>query len=138
MHDCSSYQSGEARHIGQVIRLQVRSTGEIDETAISGLIDVNGVDNAEKILVETIDQIITLYDAIRSVHRACDFGKLPDLASEIIPLARQLGLCTVIQVANDICICARANDTMALAAVVARLSRVIQTAQLNLWIDESI
>ncbi len=133
MQDTQTHRIAPAPQTRNVVRLDPSDTGSTDPSRAYQLFHGLSLTDTEDLIASATEELDVLFARIRAKHFDCNFGDLPDLGYEVAATAKHYGLDKIGKVAMDMINCARTHDPMALAAVVARLGRLVHRAPEHLW-----
>ncbi|MBF9029431.1 hypothetical protein HKCCE3408_03380 [Rhodobacterales bacterium HKCCE3408] len=107
-----------------VILVQSAEAARFDPTRLESLCITKGELQAETEAAEALDCINRLLEEVSPA--AAPLGRMRLIAriDALIASADKIGMCTLTRVARDVRACLATNDPVALAATLARLSRV--------------
>lgn len=123
----NAQNSTKIAHFVPVDRLQ------IDTAPLCHLFKDLGEEAAESVICRALDDLAARVHKIGDNHRACAFHDLRAEARRVVAVAEQIGLTEVATVANHIQNCAKDGSSIALSALVARLTRVSDRANTEIW-----
>lgn len=86
----------------------------------------------EELIEEAMAQFLHLLGALTRAWRASDWERVAEGLHFVHEIADQLGMTGVAHVAGDVAACMETGDATALAATIARLSRVGEASSLAL------
>lgn len=118
----------KARDCAQVFLLRPRDTLRVDPVPIAQMVDALGEIGAEEAICLKLEDLTRHMRRICDFHNTCDFEGLATRAKSVVDLGDCIGLPLLAKVARDVVISVRNSDDMAVAATVARLTRIADIA----------
>jgi hypothetical protein len=108
----------------------------MDHARLSRLFADLGPEAAEAVVTRALEELAVRLVRLDRLRRQGDLARLHKTARGMAAIADQLGMAALARVALDATACADAGDTVALAAVLARLDRLGERSLLAVW-DEA-
>ncbi|MGR3434664.1 MAG: hypothetical protein ACU0CO_07230 [Shimia sp.] len=105
----------------------------IDPAARLVLTERLGVAGAEGVICRTMEEVANRLSLIERCYHQGDRAALTKALAGTVEMAEQVGLHVLAQVARDVSDCAQGTDPVALAATLARLTRVGDRALTAAW-----
>ena len=97
------------------------------------LADQIGVEGADHAASASVEEIVERLCAAEAAWQTGEFGRLADASRALVGIASDVGMETLSQVARDVAGMASDRDPVALAALVARQSRVGEASLAAIW-----
>lgn len=92
-----------------------------------------GKANAQDVVCRAIEELAVRLKNLEGMDRTCELATVRKKAKGLIGIAEQIGMQRLADVAHDLQYCAGENDTVAFAAVMARLLRVGDYSLIAVW-----
>jgi len=119
--------------VAQVSRFTCDEASALDPARIVVLYAQLGQVAAEHVISTTMEDIAQHLVAIEKSAKAHQWAKMIADLELMIALAEQIGLSSMVLVAQDLQSCIDANDHIAQAAVLARLMRLADRSLTEVW-----
>ncbi len=110
-----------------------RDDPQINPAPIARLFAEKGDAAAEHVIGSAMDRLTERLTRAEGLHRECRFGDLARLARSMVGVAEEIGFRGVALAAAQVCDCALSRDPTALAATMARLSRMTEQSLAAVW-----
>jgi len=118
--------------------LRPRERLQLDQENLAALIAGLGPRDGQLAICRTLEAMAEALLEAEAAWRESDFDRLAEYALKIAALASRVGMPVVARVAREIVpLCAGVDDA-ALCAVVARLSRLAESALFDIWDVEGL
>ncbi len=117
----------------QVSRLRCKEKMSLDTARLVVLYAELGQDAAERVICATVEDLAFHLSALEEATKSGQCGKLRRAIVEVMELAEQVGLVSMVSTARDLLECISGGDAVAQAAVMARLGRIAERSLTEVW-----
>ena len=100
---------------------------------IMRLADQIGVEGADRAANASVEEIVERLCAAEAAWQTGEFTRLAEASRALVGIASDVGMESLSQVARNVAVMARGRDAVALAALVARQSRVGEASLAAIW-----
>ena len=100
---------------------------------IMRLADQIGVEGADRAANASVEEIVERLCAAEAAWQTGEFTPLAEASRALVGIASDVGMESLSQVARNVAVMARGRDAVALAALVARQSRVGEASLAAIW-----
>lgn len=126
-----TYLRGET--LEQITTLRQDERVLLDHTRLGELYDRLGPHGAEDVVCRAMEELALRLAQVEQSHRNHDWGETRKGARVLAAIADQIGMHTLARVGRDLANCVDAGDSIALAAVLARLVRTGERSLTAVW-----
>ena len=124
--------------MSNVRELLINEVVALDPHKLTELCVRHGEAKAEDIVGHAIEQLSIGISKVERAYLEQDLNSLAQHASKLLPVADEIGMTTLSNVADDVIICAQAAEIMPLAATLSRLIRIADKSLTAVWDMENI
>ena len=124
--------------MSNVRKLLINEVVALDPHKLTELCVRHGEAGAEDIVGNAIEQLSIGLSKVERAYLEQDLNSLAQHASQLLPVADEIGMTTFSNVADDVITCARAAEIMPLAATLSRLIRIADKSLTAVWDMENI
>lgn len=110
-----------------------RDDPQLNPSPIARLFAEKGEVGAEHVIGAAMDELSERLVKVEALHAASRFGELARLSRSMVGVADGIGFRGVAHAAAQVSDCALTRDPTALAATVARLSRLVEQSLAAVW-----
>lgn len=110
-----------------------RDDPRLDPSPIARLFAHKGEAGAELVIGKALDELAERVSRAASLHATCQFNDLSRLARSVVAVAEEIGFQGVALAAAQVSQCAMTRDPIALAATMARLTRLTEQSLAAVW-----
>lgn len=97
------------------------------------LADQIGVEGADRAANASVEEIVERLCAAEAAWQTGEFARLSEASRALVGIASEVGMKTLSRVAREVSVMAMGHDAVALAALVARQSRVGEASLAAIW-----
>ncbi|MDQ2094125.1 hypothetical protein [Rhodalgimonas zhirmunskyi] len=105
----------------------------LDSEKLEALYRQLGDSSAEDVVCRAMEELALRLSQVERYFRANEIDEMRKGARSIAAIAEQIGMAALSRVAQQLHQCASTNDTVAQAAVLARLIRVGERSLMEIW-----
>ncbi|MCA0921222.1 hypothetical protein [Pseudooceanicola nanhaiensis] len=119
--------------VGKVLSLSQREQIGVDPLRLDQLYGQLGETGAEEVICRAMEELALRLTRAERMYRQGHLTELRKGARALAAIADQIGMTGLSLVADDVKTCVDTGDTVALAAVIARLMRVGEGSLTEVW-----
>jgi hypothetical protein len=125
-------------NMSNVRKLLINEVVALDPHKLTELCVLHGEAGAEAFVGQSIETLSVGLSKVERAYVEQDLNSLAQHASELLPVADEIGMTTFSNVADDVIVCARAAEIMPLAATLSRLIRIADKSLTAVWDMENM
>ncbi len=114
-------------------KLQHAEPALLDRDQLEQLVCEMGEPGAERIIGRALEELAVRLNRIGMAYEAGNYDKAVQGAQGLVGIADQIGMALVAKVARDVAQAAANDDYAAVAATIARLTRVGDVSLMSVW-----
>ena len=119
--------------MASVSELKPREPVQIEAARLVALADEIGIESAGRAATASIEEIVDHLCRAEAAWQSCEFARVGESARALCGIAEELGMETLARIARETANVAGGRDPVALAALVARQSRVGEATLAAIW-----
>jgi hypothetical protein len=119
--------------MAQLTRLRPDEMVLLERDRLAALYASVGQAQAEEIICRAMEELAVRLALMERAYAAGEFMALAKGARGLVAIARQVGMTSLADVANDVSACAARRDGPALGATLARLMRISDRSLTAVW-----
>ena len=116
-----------------ITQLKPVETVQVDPAQLETLYRDLGTRNAEDVVCRAMEELALRLNQCERLYRRGQMGELHQGARSLCAIADQIGMARLAHVAKDVVCCIEVEDTVALAACMARLVRAGEGSLMAVW-----
>ena len=124
--------------MSNIRKLVIDEVITLDPHKLTELCVTHGEAGAEAIVGRAIETLSIGLTQVERAYAEQDLKGLAQHASELLPVADEIGMTTFSNVADEVITCARAAEVMPLAATLSRLIRIADKSLTAVWDMENM
>ncbi|MGB7242442.1 MAG: hypothetical protein WBC93_10190 [Sulfitobacter sp.] len=124
--------------MSNIVTIRIQESVVICADQLGALWHQVGPAHAEDIVCRAMEELATKIHQSTELHGCGDFSALRKNVHSLIAVADQVGLVLLSKIASDVTRCIDRGDALALAATMARLTRVAEQSLTEIWDAQGI
>lgn len=119
--------------VEDITRLTLEETVRLDPDRLNALYSQLGEAGAEDIVCRAMEELAVRMAHCERLHRLSNWAELRKSARSLVAISDQIGMHMLSRVAGDVTMAVDSNDTVAIAATLARLLRIGERSLTAIW-----